>query len=1107
MRRSGIQQQTLLVALIPIVVMTLLFTGYSTFVRFADLDRTLLERSQLVANQLAFTSEYAIFSGNMTLLRQDVDAVLALPDVQSVVVLDDGYRQLAGVGERRGDYAALAAKVDSINRIYQDRNTLLMYQPVVATQVKLDESVYENGVISAPDRPLGTIIIEISKAHLNSQKNELLLFNLLVMLLVLVVSSLVALWTARRITKPILDMELALRSIGTGNLDTRTRQQSAVYELNELAAGINMMAQQLQEDRHMLEYRIAEATRELRKKKEEAEQAGAEKAHLYEMLASTLNELNTIIEANPDILYVIDVKGEIVKWNSNLEKFCGLTPEQMMNKPALELVCEEDRPIAADKIAEIFKNGSALLEVRLVRHDGLPVPFLCNGVVLKDSNGEVLGFTGTGRDITERRRLENQLAEALDLNQKTIASSQVGIITYHANSGQCALSNQAAAKIIGGTVEQMLQQNFHQIASWKDSGLLQMAEEVLNSGVEQQMETHMFSTFGRESWLDVLVTPFLSHGEAYLLVMIEDITERKKTQDALQLAKIQAEEASRAKSHFLANMSHEIRTPMNSILGMAQLALKNEHDPKQHDYLKKIHLSGEHLLGVIDDILDFSKIDAGKLSLEHIDFDLGQIKQTLANLVAWKAAEKGLKLTFEFDSGIPRNLRGDPLRLNQILINYINNAIKFTPQGEIIIRARQIEETGNAILLRFEVQDTGIGISAEQKSKLFHAFQQADSSTSRNYGGSGLGLVISQRLAALMEGEVGVESEPGKGSTFWATMRLGKGSMPATEDMREEPGQAGAQSIIMAAISGARILLAEDNSFNQQVAMEFLNDANAAVCIANNGKEVLDLLRQESFDCVLMDMQMPVMDGLEATRLLRADPALAGIPVIAMTANASNEDRELCLAAGMDDFISKPFKLDHFYATIARWVTGRSQQISPPPPSFPPPRGEGSKALSPARGTPVGAPLLRSDPSAVPPGLANPHATCRVADRVLLMEGAGSGKEPRHPDVIDFTALADLMDNDQKKMREFALKFINSARGDVAQIEEALESENTAAVSDIGHRAKSGARMVGAIGFANLCQALENGRNSGDVEQMRRIVNKLRPLLNRIEEQINNNLV
>ena len=883
-------------------------------------------------------------------------------------------------------------------------------------------------------------------ASINTLEMKMVVFLVVITLLAIAAILVTFLFT---IARPLNKLNEATVRLGKGELDTRAAVASG-DEIGKLAESFNKMSAHLKE-------RVTQAR------------------SLSESLAATLNELNTIIEANPDILYVFNVQGKLVKWNTNFERFCGLGREQMMNRPATEFVCAEDRPMVTKAITEVFEKGYSFLEARLLRHDGALVPFLCNGVVLKDSNGEMLGLTGTGKDITERKQLEKQLSDALELNQKTISSSQIGILTYSVKSGQCALANEAAAKIVGATVGQLTQQNFRYITSWKDSGLLHMAEEVIKNGLEQRRETRMLSTFGKESWLHVTMTSFVSHGEQYLLVMLEDITERVKTQDALQTAKIQAEAASRAKSDFLVNMSHEIRTPMNSILGMSQLALKAETDHRQRDYLKKIHLSGEHLLGIIDDILDFSKIDAGKLTLETLYFDLDEVRQTLANLVTWRVAEKGLKLTFDFDPNIPHHLRGDPLRLNQILINYINNAIKFTEQGEIIVRAKRLEESAGNVLLRFEVQDTGIGITEEQKTRLFQTFQQADASTSRKYGGSGLGLVISKRLAALMGGEVGVESQVGKGSIFWLSLPIDKGGTPELllpQDGGEEQEQADRRPAAMATLNGARILLAEDNLFNQQVAREFLEDGGATVCVAQNGQEALDLLRNEPFDCVLMDMQMLGMDGLEATRLIRADPALAGTRIIAMTANASSDDRGRCLAAGMDDFIGKPFKLNNFYATLAKWLPLVSIPHSP---------GRIAECL----------PLVQ--PQQESPFVARPSAVAETT-------------KADDPNIIDLATLAELIGNDTNKIRSFALKFVESAREDIARIEEAMERNDMAAVGALGHRAKSPARMVGAMEFANLCQALENGADGGGAERARDIVSQLRLLLERIMEEMEKHL-
>ncbi len=386
-----------------------------------------------------------------------------------------------------------------------------------------------------------------------------------------------------------------------------------------------------------------------------------------------------------------------------------------------------------------------------------------------------------------------------------------------------------------------------------------------------------------------------------------------------------AEAANRAKSIFLANMSHELRTPMNGIMGMTDLALRRATDPKLIDWLNTSQGAAKHLLDVINDILDVAKIEADRLVLEEKDFSLAEAITETMHMEDASAQAKGLRLSWHIDPALPEQLRGDAFRLRQILLNFTGNAIKFSEYGEITVRASLAEEDSHSVLLKIEVTDQGIGISPEQQTRLFHAFTQADGSMTRRYGGTGLGLVISKRIARLMGGDVGVISEEGSGSTFWMTLRLRRATVvqpPAAKETAEP-----ARMTLARLFAGTRVLVAEDEPINREVIASLLEEVSLAPALANDGQQALDMARGGGYALILMDVQMPTMNGLEATRAIRQLPGMAKTPILALTANAFDEDRDRCLAAGMDAHIGKPVEPDALCEIVLHWLRKSSAAV------------------------------------------------------------------------------------------------------------------------------------------------------------------------------------
>ncbi|GEM_PF-2188540 len=656
----------------------------------------------------------------------------------------------------------------------------------------------------------------------------------------------------------------------------------------------------------------------------------------------------SVFNSMHDAISVIDVADfKIIKANSTFLREYGLEEDEIIGEPCYRILHHRNEPCTGSDtvcpLEETIKTGkhSATEHVHYTK-DGRKIDVEVSVSPVRDRNGNIIQVVNAARNITERKKAEEMLRQSQHDWEETF-NIITDSITIHDRDHNIIRANRAAEEMLFLPLLEITKPKCYMYYHGTDKppeGCPSCKCIKTGKAVEFELfEPHL------NRFIEIRAIPRFDANREFtgLIHVVRDITERKKAEEELKKAKKAAEAANRAKSEFLANMSHEIRTPMNAIIGMTELVLDTELMPEQREYIEITKQSADSLLCLLNDILDLSKIEAGKLQLEEKDFNLHATLDGIVKTLSLQAGRKGLDIICRIAPDVPPELRGDNVRLRQIIVNLVGNAVKFTDKGRVLVNVERcasgngdndIETAGDArtVLLHFSISDTGIGIPADKLRSIFDNFTQVDGSTTRKYGGTGLGLAISRKLVGMMGGEIHAESEPGKGSSFHFTARFGVGhstakrharhSSPAFPHARGDAAPSGPRRD-KERISGLRILLAEDNILNQKVAVRILEKEGHTVHVASNGLEVLDVLEKENFDLVLMDVQMPLMDGIETTLIIRNSKNgrfNADIPVIALTAHAFKEDRERCLKAGMNDYISKPFRKQDLLRLVERFA-------------------------------------------------------------------------------------------------------------------------------------------------------------------------------------------
>jgi PAS domain S-box-containing protein len=660
-----------------------------------------------------------------------------------------------------------------------------------------------------------------------------------------------------------------------------------------------------------------------RKRRSRTSKVEVKSASIVRELASVLNPqtvmpgganlLEALIQTSPVAIAIADRDHKIRLINPAFNRIFGYSLEECVGRVISDLIVPADEESAFRENAQQVISGAIVHGTMKRKHkNGTPV-YVETYAVPVSSNGEPCGVVAVYQDFTKRIATELALRQSEEVFRMLSATAPVGIFRTD-EYGTPMYVNQRLTELTGITSEQSRSNR------WADSihpddreHALVMWNKAVLEGEELIDQHRIVRPDGEIIWVAVRARwARTGEGKRHSFVgIVEDITAIKAAHENMKRAKEAAEAASRSKGEFLANMSHEIRTPLNGIIGMTELTLETELTPDQREYLETVKFSADSLLTVINDILDFSKIEAGKLDLEAIDFNLDSCLRSAVRTLCLRAMEKNLELTYEIASEVPKAVCGDPTRLTQIVVNLLGNAIKFTAAGKVSLQVKLETSHKQGCILHFIVSDTGIGIAPEKQKLIFAPFSQADTSTTRKFGGTGLGLSISMRLVEMMQGKIWLESKLGQGTRFHFTVQFGQ-----AVERENEP--APSENPALATVSNIRVLIVEDNPVNQVLVTKLLEKRGFSPALASNGRQALAVLQKKTFDIILMDVQMPEMDGFETTVEIRKREQASGGHqfIIALTAHAMKGDRERCLQAGMDSYLSKPIRPDELDAVL-----------------------------------------------------------------------------------------------------------------------------------------------------------------------------------------------